>query len=80
MSVVDQNPTRYEVIHTPTDIFVVMEYVAGGELFEYIVERGRVSALYVLQYCLTLASYRKRRRGVSFNRSLQPSNTVITRE
>ena len=26
----------YEVISTPTDIFMVMEYVSGGELFEYI--------------------------------------------
>lgn len=32
----------YEVIHTPSDIFVVMEYVAGGELFDYIVQKGRV--------------------------------------
>ncbi len=32
----------YEVIHTPTDIFVVMEYVSGGELFDYIVHKGRV--------------------------------------
>lgn len=32
----------YEVIDTPTDIFVVMEYVSGGELFDYIVSRGRV--------------------------------------
>lgn len=34
---------RYEVIHTPSDIFVVMEYVSGGELFDYIVQKGRVS-------------------------------------
>ncbi|KAK7242358.1 serine threonine protein kinase [Aureococcus anophagefferens] len=27
----------YEVIDTPTDIFVVMEYVSNGELFDYIV-------------------------------------------
>ena len=32
----------YEVIHTPSDIFVVMEYVSGGELFDYIVQKGRV--------------------------------------
>jgi serine/threonine protein kinase len=32
----------YEVIDTPTDIFSVMEYVPGGELFDYIVSRGRV--------------------------------------
>eukprot|EP01050_Picozoa_sp_SAG11_P004777 SAG11_NODE_314_length_10874_cov_12.170302_5_plen_526_part_00 len=33
----------YEVIDTPTDIFVVMEYVSEGELFDYIVEKGRLS-------------------------------------
>ena len=26
----------YEVITTPTDIFMIMEYVSGGELFDYI--------------------------------------------
>ncbi len=34
---------RYEVIDTPSDIFVIMEYVSGGELFDYIVSRGRLS-------------------------------------
>jgi serine/threonine protein kinase len=33
----------YEVIETPTDVFVVTEYSPGGELFDYIVERGRLS-------------------------------------
>ena len=33
----------YEVIHTPTDIFMVLEYVSAGELFDYIVQKGRVS-------------------------------------
>jgi hypothetical protein len=32
---------RYEVITTPTDIIMVIEY-AGGELFNYIVEKGKV--------------------------------------
>ena len=32
----------YEVVETPTDIFVVMEYVKAGELFDYIVEKGRL--------------------------------------
>ena len=36
---------RYEVIDTPSDIFVVMEYVSGGELFDFIVSRGRVRVL-----------------------------------
>lgn len=34
---------RYEVIDTPSDIFVVMEFVPGGELFDYILPRGRLS-------------------------------------
>ncbi|KAF2072549.1 hypothetical protein CYY_006124 [Polysphondylium violaceum] len=33
----------YEVIETPTDIFMVMEYVTGGELFDYIVKNGKLS-------------------------------------
>lgn len=32
----------YEVIETPSDIYVVMEYVKSGELFDYIVEKGRL--------------------------------------
>jgi len=34
----------YEVLDTPTDIFLVNEYVSGGELFDYIVSKGRLSA------------------------------------
>lgn len=30
----------YEVISTPTDIFMIMEYVSGGELFDYIGKEG----------------------------------------
>jgi 5'-AMP-activated protein kinase catalytic alpha subunit len=33
----------FEVINTPSDIFVVTEYITGGELFDYIVEHGRLS-------------------------------------
>lgn len=33
---------RYQVISTPTDIFMVMEYASGGELFEYIKANGKV--------------------------------------
>lgn len=30
------------MIETPSDIYVVMEYVKTGELFDYIVEKGRL--------------------------------------
>ena len=33
----------YDVIETPTDIFLVMEYVNNGELFDFIVKHGRLS-------------------------------------
>ncbi|CAD6333097.1 unnamed protein product [Miscanthus lutarioriparius] len=32
----------YEVIDTPADIYVVMEYCKKGELFDYIIEKGRL--------------------------------------
>jgi 5'-AMP-activated protein kinase, catalytic alpha subunit len=32
----------FETINTPTDMFVICEYVKGGELFEYIVDKGRI--------------------------------------
>ena len=32
----------YEVIETTTDIYLVMEYVNSGELFDYIVQKGRL--------------------------------------
>ena len=36
------NYYSYQVISTPTDIFMVMEYASGGELFEYIKAKGKV--------------------------------------
>lgn len=32
----------YEVVETHSDIYVVMEHVKSGELFDYIVEKGRL--------------------------------------
>ncbi|KAF8381584.1 hypothetical protein PRIPAC_70726 [Pristionchus pacificus] len=32
----------YQVISTPTDIFMIMEYVSGGELFDYVVKKGKL--------------------------------------
>ncbi|KAG5179846.1 hypothetical protein JKP88DRAFT_346813 [Tribonema minus] len=34
----------YEVIDTPSDIFMIMEYVPGGELGEFMIVNGRLSA------------------------------------
>ena len=37
------------MISTPTDIFMVMEHVGGGELFEYIIKHGKVSDTYSIR-------------------------------
>jgi len=36
---------RYTCVSTPTDIFLAMEYVSGGELFDYIIKNGKVDIL-----------------------------------
>ena len=43
---------RYQVISTPTDIFMVMEHVGGGELFEYIIKHGKVRHLHEITLAL----------------------------
>lgn len=44
---------RYQVISTPTDFFMVMEYVSGGELFDYICKHGRVRHFIYLAHLLS---------------------------
>jgi len=34
--------TLYDVIDTPTHLYMVFEYASGGELFDYIVNQQRV--------------------------------------
>ena len=46
----------YQVISTPTDIFMVMEYVCGGELFDYIVKHGKVGFRIFLNMHLELSN------------------------
>ena len=35
---------HFEFIDTPSDIFIVLEYAAGGELFDLISRKERVSS------------------------------------
>ncbi|KAJ2265401.1 Protein kinase, partial [Coemansia sp. RSA 451] len=64
----------YEVITTATDIVMVIEY-AGGELFNYIVERGRMNekdARRFFQQLVSAVEYCHRRNIV--HRDLKPEN------
>jgi len=71
----------YEVIDTPTDIFSVMEYVPNGELFDYIVSRGKLEENEARQLFQQIIS------GVQYchvhgvvHRDLKPENLLLDSE
>jgi len=47
----------YEVIDTPSDIYVVMEYCKKGELFDYIIEKGRLHEQEACRFFQQVAFY-----------------------
>ncbi|CAM9257667.1 unnamed protein product [Lampetra fluviatilis] len=68
----------YQVISTPTDFFMVMEYVSGGELFDYICKNGRLSekeARRLFQQILSAVDYCHRHMVV--HRDLKPENVLL---
>uniref|UniRef100_A0A0E0GL17 non-specific serine/threonine protein kinase n=3 Tax=Oryza TaxID=4527 RepID=A0A0E0GL17_ORYNI len=68
----------YEVIYTPTDIYVVMEYCKFGELFDYIVEKGRLQedeARRIFQQIISGVEYCHRNMVV--HRDLKPENLLL---
>ena len=68
----------YEVIDTPTDIFVIMEFVSGGELFDYIVSRGRLppdEARYFFHQIISGIEYCHFHKIV--HRDLKPENLLL---
>ncbi|KAG5001118.1 hypothetical protein JHK87_022190 [Glycine soja] len=68
----------YEVIETPTDIYFVMEYVKSGELFDYIVEKGRLQedeARNFFQQIISGVEYCHRNMVV--HRDLKPENLLL---
>ncbi|KAJ0970893.1 hypothetical protein J5N97_018852 [Dioscorea zingiberensis] len=68
----------YEVIETHSDIYVVMEYVKSGELFDYIVEKGRLQeeeARHFFQQIISGVEYCHRNMVV--HRDLKPENLLL---
>ena len=69
--------SRYEVISTPTDIIIVLEF-AGGELFEYIVANGRMTesvARRFFQQIMSGIEYSHKLKIV--HRDLKPENVLL---
>lgn len=68
----------YQVISTPTDIFMVMEYVSGGELFDYIVKHSKLKeseARRFFQQIISGVDYCHRHMVV--HRDLKPENLLL---
>lgn len=69
----------YEVIETPKEIFLVMEYVSGGELFDYIVNQGKLDekeARRFFQQIVSGIEYCHMHRVV--HRDLKPENLLLS--
>lgn len=68
---------RYEVLTTPTDIILVLEY-AAGDLFDYIINHGKFPeppARRLFQQILSAVEYSHRRKIV--HRDLKPENILL---
>ena len=68
----------YQVMSTPTDIFMVMEHVGGGELFEYIIKHGKLKeseARRFFQQIISGVDYCHRHMIV--HRDLKPENLLL---
>jgi 5'-AMP-activated protein kinase catalytic alpha subunit len=68
----------FQVISTPNDIFMIMEYVSGGELFDYIVKNGRLGeeeARRFFQQIVSGVDYCHRHMVV--HRDLKPENLLL---
>lgn len=68
----------YEVIKTPVDIYVVMEYVKSGELFDYIVEKGRLPEEEARHFFQQIISGLECcHRNMVVHRDLKPENLLL---
>eukprot|EP00038_Savillea_parva_P006615 m.164795 g.164795 ORF g.164795 m.164795 type:complete len:506 (+) comp12472_c0_seq1:307-1824(+) len=68
----------YQVITSPTDIFLMMEYVSGGELFDYILQHGKLEerdARKFFQQIISGVDYCHRHMVV--HRDLKPENLLL---
>lgn len=77
MILADRVPRRYTVIKTPAEIIMVLEY-AGGELFDYIVQNGRMKeaeARRFFQQMICAVEYCHRHKIV--HRDLKPENLLL---
>jgi len=68
----------YELIDTPSDIFMVMEFVSGGELFDHIVHKLRLREVEARKFFQQIVSgVEYCHRNMVVHRDLKPENLLL---
>ncbi|XP_051954453.1 5'-AMP-activated protein kinase catalytic subunit alpha-2 [Xyrauchen texanus] len=67
----------YQVISTPTDLFMFMEYVSGGELLDYICRLRRVEDTEARWLFQQIISVEYCHRHMVVHRDLKPKNILL---
>ncbi|CAG9855725.1 unnamed protein product [Phyllotreta striolata] len=68
----------YEVIETETHIFLVMEYCSGGELFDHIVEKNRLTETESRTFFRQIVSAVAYLHSIGYaHRDLKPENILL---
>ncbi|KRX03507.1 Protein kinase-like domain [Pseudocohnilembus persalinus] len=71
----------YEIIETPNQIFLVMEFISGGEVYDYIVEKNRLpeaEACRLFQELISGIEYLHKLQIV--HRDLKPENLMLNKK
>lgn len=68
----------YEIIETRRQLYLIMEYASGGELFDYIVAKGRVPELEACRFFHQIIAGLEKVHAMNIvHRDLKPENLLL---
>lgn len=68
----------YEIIETPRQLYLIMEYACGGELFDYIVQHGRAEEREACRFLHQILAGVEKVHGMQVvHRDLKPENLLL---
>lgn len=68
----------YEIIETPRQLYLIMEYASGGELFDYIVKHGRAEEREACRFLHQILAGVERVHSMRVvHRDLKPENLLL---